>query len=243
MKINERPIVVSSMMVRALLNGRKTQARRVIHPQPANGCYYEINAAQTAALHLAIGPTDNPNRYVPPTPKSKSHLLPCPYGRPGDQLWVKESWAINSLDYDIQPPLDGRPSFQKRTCWYLATEPDVEGYGGENPWSPAISMPRWASRLTLEILSVGVQKLRDIGEKDAVEEGAAEVIEQRERFGFPSPNIDDGWLSPSVEAFAQMWDMNHWGKTGQRWRENPYVWTIRFRTVAKLLTNETQVSL
>src|ERR1041385_4565813 len=90
-----RPIIMSAHSVRAILAGKKTQTRRVIKPQPPCRCYYEVNGAGTHALCLFEDVTQPGGLgFCPPTGTSKDHRLPCPYGVPGDVLWVKENFAL-----------------------------------------------------------------------------------------------------------------------------------------------------
>lgn len=232
--IRERGIVVRDNMVRALLDGQKTQARRVIHPQPSPGCYYVVNGAQTHALQFGNErPHNSPNPLcVPPTPTSKDHRLPCPYGKLGDRLWVKEPWCLNHPEIDPQPPLDGRPSRHGRTCWYAATEPGVEGEDNKSPWLSAASMPRWASRILLEITELRVQQVQDISNSDALAEGAAKISEPRRKAGTTFyQGLDGGFYPLANDAFAMLWDVNHWGRKNQRWRENPWVWVLEFKRI------------
>lgn len=232
--MSERPILFSSPMVRAILEGRKTQTRRAVKPQPPFGCAYTINGAGSDALCYALanearGPKGE-TIWVPPTPTSQDHRLPCPYGRPGDRLWVRETWRyFGGQEYEYQ---QHRPSVV-----YRATHESLEGAG--SGWRPSIHMPRWASRITLEIESVRVERLQEISEADAKAEGATEAI-----MGLDGPAYDraekawcratgaddpDAGAATARGAFFVLWDTIN-GKS-HPWKSNPWVWAITFRRI------------
>ena len=159
--MKERPILFSGPMVRAILEGRKTQTRRIIKPQP-----YQNHSP------LASGAWEFVTR-----PKVKDDTIGwfrdiaeiarfCPYGKPGDRLWVRETWGITakvSTDCWDRLPFVKIP---RDFIDYRATEPDVNSH-----WKPSIHMPRRFSRITLEITNVRVERLQDISEEDALAEG------------------------------------------------------------------------
>ena len=170
--MKERPILFSGPMVRALLDGSKTQTRRVIKPRHL--AFFNQNAA--AMLN-------------------DWNERPLPYGKPGDRLWVRETW------HDASSSLHS-------CALYRADGIDLHW----DKWTPSIHMPRWASRITLEITSVRVERLQDISEADAQAEGitSAECLEC------------DGF----VNAFSKLWEqINGPGS----WDANPWVWAIEFR--------------
>lgn len=169
----DRPIHFSAPMVRALLDGRKTQTRRVLKPQPPTGLMPECFAIAGEAQPIGAR-----------------------WSR-GDRLWVRENWqALSHGDY---LPTKSQPCDLR----YAATEPlacltsEVRGY----PWRPSIHMPRWASRLTLTVTDVRVQRLQDISEADARAEGVSTI---------PEPN-DLKWehYSPHGVAFVALWNSIH----------------------------------
>jgi hypothetical protein len=172
--VKERPILFSGPMVRAILEGRKTQTRRVIKPQP------EIGGAYWRTPGGAIGRDVKP-KY-------------CPYGRPGDLLWVRETWAIN---IGAEP---GESIYAYRA--------DRERPGD---WKPSIHMPRKASRLLLRITDVRVQRVQEISDAEAIAEGCVPVwdagVTPRDAFAELWDDInaprDHGWESnPWVWAIS-----------------------------------------
>lgn len=204
-----RPILFSGSMVRALLRGEKTQTRRAVKPQPAYGCRYEMNGAGTHALHLS----DVPGReFVPPTPRSVDHRLPCPYGEPGDRLWVRETFAPRYFD-------NGHPGY--RADWTSAAA-DV---CAEPKWKPSIFMPRLASRITLEVTNVRVQRLRDITPEDAQAEGCV-CIGGRDVPLF-TDTIGGDHLDPRG-AYQALWSKINGAAS---WAANPWVWAVTLKVL------------
>ncbi|HTG26085.1 MAG TPA: hypothetical protein VK681_39170 [Reyranella sp.] len=204
--VRERPILFSSPMVRAILDGTKTQTRRVAFK-------------------------DDPRDHNPWLCEGRwqdgDEMLRCPYGQPGDHLWVRESFFDHG-EIERQPvALDARIEY-KADPW------DREGDGEAGPWKPSIHMPRWASRLTLEITAVRVERLQEISETDAQAEGihgltdeaVCEYQRQLDRAGDPEvPQVNNR------DTFHYLWDSIN-AKRGFGWATNPWVWVIEFRAVA-----------
>lgn len=211
--VRERPILFSSPMIRAILDGRKTQTRRVMKPQPR--------------LHSCEGGW--PGRVDPMADGTWSVLCHacgwdgcwrCPYGVPGDRLWVRETWLYvgpgsgsDLPEYEIERarPENHSPS----NCWYRADPSWDSGDPASLKWAPSIFMPRWASRLTLEIAEVRVQRLQEISEDDARAEGVEVRYEEGRKIVW------------ARDVFAELWDSIN----GQRapWSINPWVWAISFK--------------
>lgn len=199
--MKERPILFSGPMVRAILEGRKTQTRRVCKEQPSW------------------------------TDVSPAWLARCPYGVHGDRLWVRETWCLAHPDYhdEAEGRRLGRPIRPDGWwCHYAATDNDVESGDkeGASPWKPSIHMPRWASRITLEVVQVRVQRLQDISEEDARAEGVEARIPRA--VVTPSGAVTNDGLSAS-EAYAALWDSINGDRAP--WSSNPWVWAISFRRI------------
>ena len=215
--MRERPILFNSADVRAILSGAKTQTRRAIKPQPLEASFL-----------------DAPGRYQPTfdaggqlrvaTPNGL-HLLTCPFGQPGDRLWVRETHAIfpthgqHRADGERWGQLGGLPTTVspdgKQIAYYR------EGFDrcDPGPWRPSIHMPRWACRLVLEITDVRVERLQAISEADAIAEG----LTQTETGGWlPGPCDHPEW------AFHQLWNQVY-GESA--WDSNPWVWVIHLKRV------------
>lgn len=212
----ERPILFSGPMVRALLDGRKTQTRRVIKPQPDS----VKNFGRAVPYRRASPPQDMASeKYEVP--------IVCPYGAPGDRLWVKETWGLNDTIYGGDQPIPkARPAdLPPQGLVFFATEDDTE-IRNELRWRPSIHMPRWASRLTLEITEVRVERLQDISKSDAEAEGIRE------------PSLGE-WVETglwqvrrtqceAVTTYCALWEsINGAGS----WDANPWVWAVSFRVL------------
>ena len=158
--MKERPILFSSEMVRAILDGRKTMTRRVIKPQPEYQNY--MNKPNLHWSECGGRSQEEIAQY-------------CPYGAPGDRLWVRETCKIFSLS-GIEPytkevvTISYRAGGAKEIEKECMSEKIIKG--GLNLWTPSIFMPRWASRITLEITNVRVERVQDITQADAKAEGA-----------------------------------------------------------------------
>ena len=181
--MKERPILFKGEMVRAILDGRKTQTRRIMKPQPIE---YDGMLMWKGLAWAAVTDPDQPE---------------SPYGIPGDRLWVRETFAYTDSTINDQPGYV-----------YRATDPDwseMEGF----KWKPSIFMPRKASRITLEIVNVRVERLQNITEEDANAEG------------IPS-RMSVQTLTPAVADYAALWEsINGYGS----WTMNPWVWVIEFK--------------
>lgn len=207
--MKERPILFSGAMVRALLAGTKTQTRRVLHPAPVerDGQWF---------FHRRGLPV-----YLRGAPLAQDA---CPYGQPGDRLWVREAWRSGRLT-DRFPPREMTPHH----VWYEADGQAPEACNGK--LRPAMFMPRWASRITLEVVGVRVERLQDISMSDSWAEGIP---------GAPPPGVHiervDEWVrwsdgvmreDPKL-AYRDLWEeINGHGS----WAANPWVWVVSFRRI------------
>jgi hypothetical protein len=231
--VRERPILFSAPMVRAILEGRKTQTRRVVKPQPPEGAktgwYQDVLTGdrrwgwETEFVSANGGELEYADGTVRPLGVQKCPTVRCPHGTVGTRLWVRETWRAESQFYD-QAPADiplGRP------VWYEADKPQERFMGRRRP---SIHMPRWASRLTLEVVSVRAERLQEITEEDARAEGCGE---ESPFFNAYEPHHDLG----SVDAFRELWDSIN-SKT-YPWNTNPWVWVIAFSPVPAPLPCET----
>ena len=202
--MNERPILFSGPMIRAILANTKTQTRRIFKPDrmtwDANGRYttYAMRGGELSIT--GSGPF-----------KPSSWLHYCPYGQPGgDRLYVRETWAAPHA-YDHLPP---RLIPQDARIHYAATEDR-----GGLLWRPSIHMPRWASRITLEVTGVRVEALQDIDMADALAEG----ISDTGALILDSAGNEQG--GPIAE-YAVLWEQINGPDS---WAANPWVWVVEFR--------------
>lgn len=207
--MRERPILFSGPMVQAILVGRKTVTRRVLKPQPDSD----------GGPPLATGWFHPETADGGPGPHTFGvygvdwHVR-CPYGAPNDRLWVRETFAPNYF-------ARGLPGY--RTDW--------DGRFPEPRWRPSIFMRRHESRITLEVVSVRVERLQEITEEDARAEGVrpsdAAVVFQNDASGRPHQRSDMGMTH--LGAFAILWDKINGSRAP--WVSNPWVWRVEFRRV------------
>lgn len=217
----ERPILFSGPMVRAILDGRKTVTRRIVRGVVESGGAYSTEAWE------------------------RGEMPRCPYGSSGDRLWVRETWMPRAAPYGIE-------SFSNGVI-YAATPNAGGGYAVHAreshadqiarlskpgfTWHPSIHMPRWASRLTLEVVGVRVERLQEITEEDAIAEGAQRFDNlpsthpygQDARWSMEAPTATDQCLGSARMAFANLWDKLN--SLRAPWASNPWVWRVEFRRV------------
>lgn len=214
--MNERPILFSGPMVRAILENRKTQTRRVVKLR---------DPSQTYSVHGDDGWPSSADEC------GMWHKDRCPYGAPGDRLWVREAWCPQIVN--------GSPHHLFKASW-----PQVDEHGITTPvptfkWKPSIHMPRWASRITLEITEVRVERLHELSDGDAINEGILSVRSPEwDRQHFPAwrSEFDAACAAnrkPPVgpmptRAFKALWESIN-GKGS--WGKNPWVWVIGFERV------------
>lgn len=211
--VKERPILFSAPMVRALLAGKKTQTRRVVktQPLPCHGFPREANGEWGIYL-------DRPHAGP------YKHLGKCPYGQPGDRLWVRETWGQISWSVVIGEPKPPTIQIVYKAGPHSFNRDVPHGWLPQNKWRPSIHMPRSASRLTLELTEVRVERLQAISEADALAEGFA-AGDGSPINGFPTESEYS-----AQQAFADRWDVLN-GPRGYPWESNPWVWALTFKAV------------
>lgn len=202
--MKERPILVKGELVRAILDDRKTQTRRLVKGQ---------------ALEWL-----KPDGFTPEFVASPENHM-CPYGDPGDRLWVRETWGTATGLHSQR--------WKRGTVLYRCDVGiDIAGIEVDlMKWTPSIHMPRRASRIDLEIVEVRVQRLQDITEQDAREEGFDEWIPCNLITGLKGVRIGGGHRQATCrEHFAVAWDAIN-GKRAS-WASNAWVWAISFKRVS-----------
>jgi hypothetical protein len=188
--MTDKPIIFSAPMVRALLDGRKTQTRRVLKPQPSAEHY--LSSSMVEGISAIFRNTHTGYRQD----------VPLPYA-PGDRLWVRETWQ-RAWEADE----DGNPATPEQTYYRADGEPfgAWEGADGEvhdaMPWRPSIHMPRWASRITLLVTDVRVQRVQDISEEDTLAEGLLPFDN-----GWAADSEGRCWHPTARGSFSHLWDM------------------------------------
>ena len=236
--MKERPIIFNGEMVRAILDRRKTQTRRIIKG-------------------IAIGPGDWPSFVSGPHRGNMVKPKYCPYGIPGDRLWVRETWRIASLPFDEHPCIQYKANIERAWCdpfepdydwdmkyesWFeymteqlmedcdkAGLEPDRLGemvYKWDwdtipTRWQPSIFIPRWASRITLEVTGVRVERVQQITTADTRREGVN--VEQ-----YMQDTHTSG--EPFTHPFAALWDSLN-AKRSYSWDSNPWIWVVEFSVI------------
>lgn len=208
-KITERGMIFNAEMVRAILDGRKTQTRR------------PIKWKQTRFTE--IGEREDGSKW--PWSEDAEHAFdswhPCPFGSVGDRIWVRETFQGPLFDFDLMDSYckDSTPFEKSEFCVYKADGvPAPEFYDADDElhccWRPSIHMPRWASRILLEITGVRVERLKSISDRDALREGCS------------TADMKSG--DCVADVFARLWASIYGSDS---WNANPWVWVIEFKRV------------
>lgn len=195
------PILFSTPMVQAILNGTKTQTRREIKPQPESELHDHTKYPMSIDSKLqgfwgTVAETGETKQYK------------CPYGQPGDVLWVRESWGN---EY-------GGGYLYKAEHAHMKPDPC---------WKPSIHMPKAACRLFLEVVSVRVERLKDISDSDAIAEGIEKVGNEYKNYWPSADRIPSG---PAKWSFCTLWISINGADS---YSSNPFVWVIEFKRVDK----------
>ncbi|HCD6487421.1 TPA: hypothetical protein ACQ3CW_003516 [Klebsiella pneumoniae] len=210
--MTERGMIFNAEMVRAILDGRKTQTRR------------PIKWKQTRFTE--IGEREDGSKW--PWSEDAEHAFdfwhPCPFGSVGDRIWVRETFQGPLFDFDLMDSYckDSTPFEKSEFCVYKADGvPAPEFYDADDElhccWRPSIHMPRWASRILLEITGVRVERLKSISDRDALREGCS------------TADMKSG--DCVADVFARLWASIYGDES---WNSNPWVWVIEFKRIEEL---------
>lgn len=226
--MKERPIIMGADSVRAILDGRKSMTRRVVKPQPSVTYHWSGDTYEEDGMLKAVLPS-KPSIHFDYIPK-------CPY-EIGNRLWVKEAWRdrfgtayanygtgnaypiddISEVDYK-----SGGNGYFIGGCIFRDDELSAK-WEEWSKWKSPLFMPRWASRITLEITDIRVERVNDISEEDAIAEG---IFPKYERV----PNQCTELSNNVVEEYADLWDSLN-AKRGFPFKNGPWVWVIEFKVV------------
>lgn len=195
--MKERPILFSAPMVRAILDGSKTQTRRIVggHSIRQPGVFIGLTGPDAEQINFD---TESAEWYCDGGFWHKR----CPYGQPGDRLWVRETFTATR----------DREAILYRADPFYADMPRGD-LGRDWDWTPSIHMPRWASRILLEVVGVRVERLQDISEDDAIAEGC-------------QWDEDDNHEVDPVSMYRELWEQINGAGS---WDANPWVWVVEFR--------------
>ncbi|WP_394372541.1 ASCH domain-containing protein [Klebsiella michiganensis] len=228
-KITERGMIFNGEMVRAILDGRKTQTRRImkVQPKPCNHAnwpdyspdpQWKSYPSGWCCAVCANGTTIDHRHHA--------KGITCPYGTVGDRIWVREAFRVHSRATDVATLVY---KASERNSWTEQTHrvPVAVCNKPATPekWTPSLHMPRWASRILLEITDVRVERLNAISEENAAAEGVVQF-----RGGFWK-HYQPGWTQHQLSArgsFVTLWK-SIYGE--ESWQSNPWVWVIEFKHV------------
>ena len=206
--MKEHPIIFSTEMIKAILDGRKTQTRRIIKPQPFYGTtdwhsYTCWNFEKGKGRRVGFSTSNHGEQAL---------IGFCPFGQVGSALWVRETFSVAPEYKPVAYPERIPPVFYKA---------DNDKPTWANKWTPSIFMPRWASRITLEITGVRVERLQEITEDDCGKEGIPNFKH------YPENPVVNVIILNKHEHFKSLWDSIN-AKRGYGWDTNPWVWVIEF---------------
>lgn len=247
--MKERGMIFNGEMVRAILDGRKTQTRRIMKVQPENAelglrRITDSSVAKEVGMYFwcladACGV------------KHRSNLFSCPFGVVGDRIWVRETFATLgnedgcAIDWNENLVKDGGPDaarIYRASCtqgdyglWQIPDDadwkPHTEGMQYDGAWTPSIHMPRWASRITLEITGVRVERLQDISEEDAEAEGIdmEALADAQDCYDCIADHNFTG-RPTAAGHFSYLWQSIYGAES---WQANPWVWVVEFMVIGR----------
>ena len=216
-EVKTRPILFSAPMVCALIDRKKTQTRRVIKNHPLVHAGFSDDFIKL------------PENYVADD---------CPYGKVGDRLWVRETWGVNLRMVGNTP--------HEQVCFRATNPKAVDNQWLKNPvkWKPSIHLKKCLARIELEIIDLRVERLMELSDQDAINEGLSKVSKDGKlyKYGIPDqdglPGTDNhgwewqDWCVDPVEAFKRLWDSINGKHETKCWDANPWVWVIDFKVVS-----------
>jgi hypothetical protein len=244
--VSTRPISMTSESVNAIRAKRKTQTRRVMYPQPT--------AARPMLKPVMEFSGSRPREVLRWVGGDETEVWNCPYGRVGDRLWVREVWArvepypgaMQDYGVPLAWKVEKNPTlleyWRQRVIHFAdfpGKKPEDCGRGAtDNLWRSPMSMPRWASRLLLEVTRIWPERVQEISADDAIAEGVETAEGVRHRQGNFAPGVQGwmnygprrgyNWATPQ-ESYESMWDAINRHKNP--WVANPWVWCVEFREI------------
>lgn len=237
--MKERPILMKGAMVRATLEDRKTHTRRIIKPQleglehfkrfvfekhPFSPSSFVGTPAEGRVSGTERMGWVGEDAWGNAIAAEEADWISCPYGVPGDRLWVKETFTLAEWYGDHYEPAGNPERRQTLKVLYRATEDETLDDIREMTWKPSIFMPRWASRITLEIEAVRVERLIEITADDCIAEG---IYQQGGQWIIDGSETGLGWMQPEG-AYRELWESINGARS---WDLNPWVWVIQFRRI------------
>jgi hypothetical protein len=206
-------------MVQAIMEGRKTQTRRIVKPQPPDGCEDNDPCIDWCEFDHKKGFQKCYVSWETSLHPDGFHTVVCPYGKVGDVLWVRETWAPLFVEH-------GATAYKASVLNLNGI--NIKEHIVEGRWRPSIHIPKSRSRIFLEITSIKVERLNDITEKAAIAEG----VENHELlFRYKDyREADTFWFTKAVNSFRSLWESINGAES---WDSNPWVWVIEFKQIKK----------
>jgi hypothetical protein len=224
--MNEHPILFSAPMIRAVLAGTKTQTRRVV-TVPWN--------KSTRSLPYEPWWVDDDGKLLAQDEAGEFHPAEqamAPYGGPGDRLWVRETWAPWSEHIEERGEADAIEDARKQMPWAcIVYRADANGgHVNVKKWRPSIFLPRWASRMSLDVSDVRIERLQAITPEDILAEGVVARAHHDPNLGKCPVSSFDGKAYVDLRSlWAAGWDSINGKKDGCAWADNPWVWRVAFK--------------
>ena len=231
MTTKSRPIIMSSDSVRAILENRKTQTRRVMKPQPTigkEGYYSDFSPYPDSTAYWYERAEIDKDGEMYPGKKvfgvssedgEEGHV--CHFGAPGDRLWVREAWKIvTSIE---KTWCSYKADFQEHTLAEMAQR--CKNFGNGTGWKSPMFMPRKYSRLTLEITNVRCERVQEITTADIEQEGFVRLDTTGNSY------VDIAGMQHMFSEFAEIWDKLNGKRKGCTWEDNPFTWVIEFKKI------------
>jgi hypothetical protein len=224
--MKSKPILFSGSMVRAILAGKKHQTRRVINRLSGFGPITEFRQSTTRGYDYTFR-----DRRACWNDLRKERVMDCcPHGQAGDELWCREAWNVYHVSKDefgnaeLDEPYTYIPqNRQRRGSIEYRADDQLDG-----PWRPSIHMPRWASRITLMVTDVRVERLQEISDRAAIAEGIESTPHGWRLYGH-------GFTSSPIASFRSLWELINGAGS---WEQNSWVWVISFERVHEKNTNQ-----
>ena len=216
--MKEHPILFTTEMVQAILQGRKTQTRRVVKNIPDESQYLKEYPAHNA---MDMYPFLKPDELQKPDNEKIATVISCPFGKVGDRIWVRETWTKTMV--------------RDEEGWFYVFKADGDDWAA--PWKPSIHMPKTAARIWLYVEEVKVERVQDISEEDAIAEGvlpllasSMQLITQGQLyFDYSKPKQFFNEGLPALWSFNSLWCSINGNES---WETNPWVWVVKFKVLS-----------
>lgn len=213
--MKEIPILFSTEMVQAILEGRKTMTRRIVKPQIRNGVTLQFHPDGYCLQRSDI------------TGFFDTNHIKCKYGQPGDVFWVRETWCLTQPKDPETYYFGYKCGIQPYSSFAASEKFD---FSSPDKWHPSIHMPKEAARIWLQVEEIRVERLQDITEEDAIAEGVEKVGDRFKNYYQPGKTVKQvvGFLQAKI-SFKSLWNEINGEES---WDSNPWVWVVKFKVLS-----------